>query len=781
MLGWINDCVEKLVIKQFGVDAWHIIKQKAGCEVGDGAFYKLDHYSDQSTVDLVQAASEVSGLTCDQIYEAFGEFFVHYIRDEGYDNLLCCQGSTLRDWMNNINAIHTHLQSTFPKKMIMPQFWVEDGKDGALLLHYHSRRGNFLAPLAKGLVVEIAQFQFGLDIDMTMTEKQGVDAAKFTSWNVTTKNPADMYKLFEKKGGRNGIQNAPTTFKCPFTGMTGRRPSGSCMAELIKASEGPPAHLSDDSLGGPLSDLDDDSDSDDHDGVDDHSSNRQKHEEDFNKTTNANGSPSDANKRKSITTMGTVSSSTTSTSFIDESGIGMSPALTKTIFPYHICIDQHFSIVQIGEAFSSVLQRNESDILGQQISDLFEVTKPINMEWNWNWLALMQDQPFDVAPIMDCKDCEHLRFKITTVSMADGTSSRMSSHHMLIMTPDANNLNELRDMNLTMSDLPVHGQHRDAVFLREHLSTQMNNALKMEKLSRSLETEKILLEQLLPAHAAEGLRTGQTVEPRLHNNVTLFFSDIQGFTKICDSIYPWEVVGLLNRLYLIMDYLCERFNLYKIETIGDAYVCCSGLPEKDADHAKNVANFALAVQHCCQKVLSPVDGKSPIKLRIGVHSGPAASGVVGKTNPRYCVFGDTVNTCSRHESTGEPGRIHVSKQTKLALQIHGGFKLVKKGELTEMKGKGLLQTYWLHGSKALTERDYQQLDLEVSKLLETSEFAMARKCILDDSDSNNDLSSEMNASKSSHTDFDCLNEPFSKVSALPRKDFRQYLLRSKSS
>jgi guanylate cyclase soluble subunit beta len=128
------------------------------------------------------AASEVSGLTVDQVLEAFGEFFVHYIRDEGYDNLLCCQGSTLKDWMSNINAIHQHLQTTFPKKMTMPQFWVEDAEheDGSLMLHYHSRRGNYLAPLAKGLVAEVARFQFGVEVEMSRTQTQGEDGAKFT-------------------------------------------------------------------------------------------------------------------------------------------------------------------------------------------------------------------------------------------------------------------------------------------------------------------------------------------------------------------------------------------------------------------------------------------------------------------------------------------------------------------------------------------------------------------------------------------------------------------------
>ena len=182
MLGWINDCVEKLVISKFGLDTWHAIKEKAGCQVPDGGFYKLDVYSDKSTVDLVVAATQVSGLSTEVVLETFGSFFVDYVKDEGYENLLVCQGSNLKDFMANINAMHQHLQSTFPKKMTMPQFWVEDHEsgDGSLLLHYHSKRGSLLAPVAKGVVVEIASSQFGYAITMDRLRTQGEDGADFT-------------------------------------------------------------------------------------------------------------------------------------------------------------------------------------------------------------------------------------------------------------------------------------------------------------------------------------------------------------------------------------------------------------------------------------------------------------------------------------------------------------------------------------------------------------------------------------------------------------------------
>eukprot|EP00977_Amphora_coffeiformis_P003123 scaffold581_cov169-Amphora_coffeaeformis.AAC.13 len=359
----------------------------------------------------------------------------------------------------------------------------------------------------------------------------------------------------------------------------------------------------------------------------------------------------------------------------------LSAEVTQKIFPYHVMVNYNFDITQVGISLPRLLSKDsERELIGVPIAHVLKIAKPIGATWEWKWFRKLEDQTFTVE--LADQDLDYVRFNASVVRTSE---SRVEA--MLILSPDANNLDDLRDMRLTLSDLPAHGAYRDAVFLREHLSTQMNNALRMEKLSRTLEREKALLEELLPEHAAEGLRNGRAVEPMIHPNVTMFFSDIVGFTSICKNLYPWEVIAMLNRLYSVMDFLAKKFQLFKIETIGDAYVCCSGLPEADDEHAQNVANFALAVQHCSKLVFSPVDN-TPIELRIGIHTGSCASGVVGVTNPRYCVFGDTVNTTSRHESTGKPGKIHCSSVCQMELVQSAGdrFRLKERG-MVEMKGK----------------------------------------------------------------------------------------------
>ncbi|XP_055300663.1 atrial natriuretic peptide receptor 1-like isoform X3 [Sitodiplosis mosellana] len=208
-----------------------------------------------------------------------------------------------------------------------------------------------------------------------------------------------------------------------------------------------------------------------------------------------------------------------------------------------------------------------------------------------------------------------------------------------------------------------------------------------------------LLYQLLPKSVAAQLILGKPVIAEVFEQVTIYFSDVVGFTHLSAASTPMQVVDLLNDLYTCFDSITENFDVYKVETIGDAYMMVSGLPVRNGDnHAREIARTAIALLNNVYKFKIRHRPNEQLKLRIGIHSGPCVAGVVGLKMPRYCLFGDTVNTASRMESNGEPLKIHISQSTKTILDKFGTFDISERG-LVEMKGKGKLRTYWLNGEQ----------------------------------------------------------------------------------
>uniref|UniRef100_A0A4W6DCD3 Guanylate cyclase n=1 Tax=Lates calcarifer TaxID=8187 RepID=A0A4W6DCD3_LATCA len=206
-----------------------------------------------------------------------------------------------------------------------------------------------------------------------------------------------------------------------------------------------------------------------------------------------------------------------------------------------------------------------------------------------------------------------------------------------------------------------------------------------------------LLYQILPHSVAEQLKRGETVQAEAFDSVTIYFSDIVGFTAISAESTPMEVVTLLNDLYTCFDAIIDNFDVYKVETIGDAYMVVSGLPVRNGKlHGREIARMALALLDAVRTFKIRHRPEEQLKLRIGIHSGPVCAGVVGLKMPRYCLFGDTVNTSSRMESSGEALKIHVSAATRDVLLEFNCFQLELRGEI-DVKGKGKMTTYWLLG------------------------------------------------------------------------------------
>ncbi|XP_055849222.1 atrial natriuretic peptide receptor 1 isoform X2 [Episyrphus balteatus] len=208
-----------------------------------------------------------------------------------------------------------------------------------------------------------------------------------------------------------------------------------------------------------------------------------------------------------------------------------------------------------------------------------------------------------------------------------------------------------------------------------------------------------LLYQLLPQSVAAQLISGQPVVAETFDQVTIYFSDIVGFTAISAESTPMQVVQFLNDLYTCFDSIVENFDVYKVETIGDAYMVVSGLPLRNGNqHAREIARLALALLDEVHKFRIHHRPDDRLRLRIGLHTGACVAGVVGLKMPRYCLFGDTVNTASRMESNGEALKIHISHTTKTCLDEFGTFIMRERG-LVNMKGKGEMLTYWLEGEE----------------------------------------------------------------------------------
>ncbi|XP_053375519.1 atrial natriuretic peptide receptor 2-like isoform X2 [Mercenaria mercenaria] len=228
-------------------------------------------------------------------------------------------------------------------------------------------------------------------------------------------------------------------------------------------------------------------------------------------------------------------------------------------------------------------------------------------------------------------------------------------------------------------------------------------ANRTEELDQEKQKTDRLLYQMLPPLAAEQLKRGEHVVPETFSEVSIFFSDIVGFTSLSGASTPLQVIDLLNDLYTTFDEIIGRHDVYKVETIGDAYMVSSGIPRRNGKrHSGEIANMALDLLSAVTSFRIRHIPEAKLQLRIGLHTGHCAAGVVGLTMPRYCLFGDTVNMASRMESTGKALHIHVSNDFADAVKdLYWGFLLLERGVI-EVKGKGLQKTYWLIGKEGYT-------------------------------------------------------------------------------
>ena len=218
--------------------------------------------------------------------------------------------------------------------------------------------------------------------------------------------------------------------------------------------------------------------------------------------------------------------------------------------------------------------------------------------------------------------------------------------------------------------------------------------LQAEKELVEIEKEKSerLLLNILPAAIAGRLKSGEKSIANGHQIVSVLFADLCGFTALSRKTTPADLVSMLNGIFVAFDTIVEKHGIEKIKTIGDCYMMVGGLPNHRDDHAHVVAEAAIEMVDALAD-LNKKNG-TELAMRIGIHSGPVVAGVIGKIKFTYDLWGDTVNVASRMESSGLPGRIHLSEQTKATLDSN--FSLEERG-MVECKGLGQVKTFFLNG------------------------------------------------------------------------------------
>ncbi|XP_036709438.1 guanylate cyclase soluble subunit alpha-1 isoform X2 [Balaenoptera musculus] len=347
-------------------------------------------------------------------------------------------------------------------------------------------------------------------------------------------------------------------------------------------------------------------------------------------------------------------------------------------FPFHFMLDRDMTILQLGDGVRRLMSRR--DVQGRpHFDEYFEILTPKTSR-TFSGIMTMLNMQF----VVRVRRWDNAVKKASRVMDLKGQMIYMveSSAVLFLGSPCVDRLEDFTGRGLYLSDIPIHNALRDVVLIGEQARAQDGLKKRLGKLKATLEQAHQALEEekrktvdllcsIFPCEVAQQLWQGRAVQAKRFGDVTMLFSDIVGFTAICARCSPLQVITMLNALYTRFDRQCGELDVYKVETIGDAYCVAGGLHKESDTHAVRIALMALKMMELSDEVVSPHG--EPIKMRIGLHSGSVFAGVVGVKMPRYCLFGNNVTLANKFESCSVPRKINVSPTTYRLLKDCPGF------------------------------------------------------------------------------------------------------------
>jgi class 3 adenylate cyclase len=257
---------------------------------------------------------------------------------------------------------------------------------------------------------------------------------------------------------------------------------------------------------------------------------------------------------------------------------------------------------------------------------------------------------------------------------------------------------DLKEKQIAINKLAIEKKRNERIFFGVGAALLLVIISGLFVSRRAVQKEKNISESLLlnilPGEVADELKKKGSADAKLIDEATVLFTDFKGFTQLSEKLSPQALVTEINACFSAFDNIVHKYNVEKIKTIGDAYMAAGGLPTPNSTHATDVVKAAIAMQLYMQqyKAERQAEGKLYFEMRIGIHTGPLVAGIVGVKKFQYDIWGDTVNTASRMESSGEPGEINIS-QTTYEL-VKDQFNCVYRGEIAA-KSKGMMNMYFV--------------------------------------------------------------------------------------
>ncbi|XP_049708855.1 guanylate cyclase soluble subunit beta-2-like [Elephas maximus indicus] len=610
-------------------------------------------YDDIITIKLIQEAQKVLGVSVEAILKVFGEYFFKFCKMYGYDRMLRTLGGNLVEFIENLDALHSYLALSY-QEMNAPSFRVEKGADGKMLLHYYSDRSG-LCHIVPGIIKAVAQDFFDIDVNMEILdineEEERTGKKEHVVFLVVQKTYRQMRRANPGRSQEGqDVQRAQEALETAFLRMKEKYLSV-CLCPMKKSRW---------------------------DIV------------------------------RSIVMFGKGHLMNTFEMVYPER-LWIEEKTFCNAFPFHIVFDESLRVKQAGVNIQKYVpglltQKIRVDehfcIVHPQVTfNIFSICKFSNSQFVLKTRREMMPEVWKTKPVLKLR----------------GQMIWMESMRCMVYmcSPKLRSLQELEERKMHLSDIAPHDATRDLILLNQQrlAEIELSNQLERKKeelrvLSKHLALEKkkteTLLYAMLPEHVANQLKEGKKVAAGEFKTCTILFSDVVTFTSICAACEPIQTVTMLNSMYSRFDRLTSIHGVYKVETIGDAYMVVGGVPVPVGNHAQRMANFALGMRISAREVVNPVTGE-PIQVEMGIHTGPVLAGVVGDKMPRYCLFGDTVNTASRMQSHGLPDKVHICPTAYRALE-NQGFEIIERGEI-EVKGKGKMTTYFLIQNLKATEDD----------------------------------------------------------------------------